>query len=167
MALLHGPTGGTFTLTMNGQTTAGIAYNAAASAVESALELLSTINDVVVTGNAGGPWDVEFQGTQAETDVAEMTGSGASLTGGSLTVEVTQDSHAGQNEIQQISLDPDPSGGTFTLTIDPGGGDETTGTIAYDATAATVQTAIEGLTSFGAGRCRCLGRCRRPLGGGV
>lgn len=78
------PTGGTFTLTYSGQTTAGIAYNAAASAVQSALVALSNIGsgDVIVTGSAGGPYTVTFGGALADQNVAQMTASGAGLTGG-------------------------------------------------------------------------------------
>lgn len=78
------PTGGTFTLTYSGQTTAAIAYNATAATVQSALEALSNIapGDVVVTGSAGGPWTVTFAGTLADTNVAQLTSSGAGLTGG-------------------------------------------------------------------------------------
>jgi len=78
------PTGGTFTLTFAGATTATIAYDAAASAVQSALELLSTIGagNVKVTGSAGGPYTVEFINDLADTNVAAMTASGAGLTGG-------------------------------------------------------------------------------------
>ncbi|HFB97894.1 MAG TPA: hypothetical protein ENJ62_02025 [Bryobacterales bacterium] len=47
--------GGTFTLTYDGQTTAPIVYNAPSSVVESALEALPSIDDVTVTGSAGGP----------------------------------------------------------------------------------------------------------------
>jgi len=79
-----GPTGGTFTLTFVGQTTAAIAYNATAAAVQTALQALSSIGagNVAVTGNAGGPYSVTFIGTLANTDVAQMTASGAGLTGG-------------------------------------------------------------------------------------
>lgn len=79
------PTGGTFTLTYAGQTTAGIAYNATANTVKNALQALSTIGNgnVAVTGSAGGPYTVTFQGDLAGTDVAAMTASGAGLTGGS------------------------------------------------------------------------------------
>ena len=78
------PTGGTFTLTFGGQTTAAIAYNATAATVEAALEALSTIGEgnVQVTGAAGGPYTVEFVGQLANQNVAAMTASGASLTGG-------------------------------------------------------------------------------------
>lgn len=75
------PAGGTFTLTYAGQTTAGIAYNATVTAVRTALEALSNLapGDVTVTGSAGGPYTVTFT---AGGDVAQMTASGAGLTGG-------------------------------------------------------------------------------------
>jgi hypothetical protein len=91
------PTGGTFTLTYSGQTTAGIAYNANAAAVQAALEALSNIGvgDVAVTGGPGPgtPWIVEFTGTLALTNVLVMTASGAGLTGGTspaVAVAITQ-----------------------------------------------------------------------------
>lgn len=79
------PTGGTFTLTFNGQTTAAIAYNAAAAVVQTALENLSNIGvgEAVVTGGPGPgtPYTVTFGGTFAGTDVPQMTATG-SFTGG-------------------------------------------------------------------------------------
>jgi hypothetical protein len=79
------PTGGTFTLTYSGQTTAGIAYNATAATVKNALQALSTVGNgnVSVTGSAGGPYTVTFQGDLAGVNAAAMTASGAGLTGGS------------------------------------------------------------------------------------
>lgn len=80
------PTGGTFTLTFNGQTTATIAWNAAASAVQTALAALSTVGtgNVAVTGGPGPatPYTVTFIGALAGTNVPQMTASGAGLTGG-------------------------------------------------------------------------------------
>lgn len=72
------PTGGTFTLTYGGDTTSAIAYNAAASAVETALEALDSVGSISVTGSAGGPYTIVGLG-----DDSELTASGASLTGGS------------------------------------------------------------------------------------
>src|SRR5262249_41925037 len=48
VTLTGNPTGGTFTLTFSGQTTAAIAYNASAATVQSALQALSSIG----SGNA-------------------------------------------------------------------------------------------------------------------
>lgn len=90
------PTGGTYTLTFSGQTTAGIAFNAAASAVQSALEALSNIapGDVVCAGgpHPGTPITVTFGGAYDGTDVPQMTTSAAGLTGGTspaVTVSTT------------------------------------------------------------------------------
>ncbi|MEV6165691.1 hypothetical protein AB0L71_28025 [Streptomyces sp. NPDC052052] len=78
------PTGGTFTLTFSGQTTAAIAYNATAAVVQSALEALSNVNpgDIKVTGNAGGPYTLAFGGQYLGDNVAAITASGTGLTGG-------------------------------------------------------------------------------------
>lgn len=78
------PGGGDFTLTFDGQTTAAIAYNAAAAAVQAALVALSNVasGDVTVTGNAGGPYTLTFGGAYADTDVPQLTANGAGLTGG-------------------------------------------------------------------------------------
>lgn len=78
------PTGGTFTLTYSGQTTAGIAFDAVFGAVQVALEALNNLapGDVVVTGGPGPatPYVVTFRPGMG--DVAQMTASGAGLTGG-------------------------------------------------------------------------------------
>ncbi len=78
------PTGGTWTLTVGGETTAGIAYNATAAAVQAALEALPNVSagDIVVTGSAGGPYSLTFSGAGAGTNVAAVTASAAGLTGG-------------------------------------------------------------------------------------
>lgn len=87
VAITGAPTGGTFTLTFSGQITSGIAYNASAANVQSALEALSNIapGDVTCTG---GPLpttavSVSFTGgSYAGTDVPQMTADGTGLTGG-------------------------------------------------------------------------------------
>lgn len=91
------PTAGTFTLTYSGQTTAAIAYNALASAVQTALRALSNIGStgVTVTGGPGPgtPYTVTFAGSLAFTNVTQMTAS-SSFTGGtspSTTVTTTVD----------------------------------------------------------------------------
>jgi hypothetical protein len=78
------PTGGTFTLTYSGQTTAPIAYDATAAVVRDALLALSNLDtgQVSATGGAlpGTAVDVTFASSLG--DVAQMTASGAGLTGG-------------------------------------------------------------------------------------
>jgi hypothetical protein len=96
VTITGGPTGGTFTLTYGGQTTATIAYNATAAAVRTALGAISSVGgagNVAVTGGPGPttPYVVTFKGTLGMTDVALMTASAASLTGGTTpAVTVTQ-----------------------------------------------------------------------------
>src|SRR5262249_15449261 len=82
--LTGSPTGGTFTLTFKGQTTSGIAYNASASTVQTALTGLSTVGtgNAVVTAAAGGGWQVRFTGTLAASFQPALTASGLGLTGG-------------------------------------------------------------------------------------
>jgi hypothetical protein len=151
----NAPTGGTFTLTFSGQTTAAQAFNESAANLQTDLEALSTIGagNIAVARTGSGTlsspyiYTCTFQGTLAGTDVSEMTANAGSLTGSGVSISVSQESDPGQNEQQQITLSGSPAGGTFTLTWDPGGGDETTGNIAYDASASTVQTALEGLAT--------------------
>ncbi|SRR5579884_735727 len=57
------------------------------------------------------------------------------------------------DEIQSISISGGPTGGTFTLTF----GGQTTSTIAYNASAATVQAALNALSSIGANGVTCSG----------
>lgn len=68
-----------YSLTFNGQTTAAIAADASAAAVQTALEGLSTIGsgNVSVTGSNGGPWTVTFQGALGLADVAALVASRA------------------------------------------------------------------------------------------
>lgn len=100
------PTGGTFTLTLYGQTTAAIAYNAAASAVQSALELLSTIGsgNVACAGGAlpGSAVTLTFQADLAGRNVPLVTASN-NLTGGTnpaITPTKTTPGSTGQGQFE-------------------------------------------------------------------
>lgn len=79
------PTAGTFTLVYDGVTTAPIQFNAAAAAVQTALQALGNIG----TGNVtvtGGPLPtactITFGGSLAATNVAQLTLGTNALTGG-------------------------------------------------------------------------------------
>jgi hypothetical protein len=154
VTLANAPTSGTFTLTFQGQTTANIAYNDSAGAMQTALEGLSNIGvgDVAVTRAGAGTlpspyvYTVTFQGALAGQDVAQMTGTVVSLAGTGVAVSVSQEATAAINEQQSVSLAPTATG-TFRLTWDPGGGPETTAPISVNATAAQVRTALEGLAT--------------------
>ena len=67
---------------------------------------------------------------------------------------LTVDGHdVGLDEIQQVAITGSPTGGTFTLTYS---GQTTTG-IAYNASAATVQAALEALSNIAVGDVACTG----------
>jgi hypothetical protein len=82
LTIVGGPTGGTFTITWNGQTTAGIAYNASAAAVLAALVALSNIapGDLTVSGANGGPYTLTW--AHGKGNVSAPTTNAAGLTGG-------------------------------------------------------------------------------------
>src|SRR6266568_8310591 len=87
IAITGSPTGGTFTLTFGGQTTAAINWNDNAATVQTRLQALSSIGagNALVTGGPGPgtPFIVEFAGTMAKTAEALITLQTNSLTGGS------------------------------------------------------------------------------------
>lgn len=70
LAIAGGPTGGTFTLQLNGYATAPIAYNAANSAIQSALNAISGVtgmSGIVVTGTGPFPITLPVAGSLAVT----------------------------------------------------------------------------------------------------
>lgn len=75
------PTGGTFTLSWGGSTSAAIAYNAAAAAVQTAVRAIrSELSAATVTGSAGGPYTITLGVVGSAS--APLSADGALLTGG-------------------------------------------------------------------------------------
>jgi hypothetical protein len=64
----------------------------------------------------------------------------------------------GVNEVQTITITGTPTGGTFSLTF----GGQTTPALAYNATSAAVQTALQALSSIGAGNATVSGSAGGP-----
>jgi len=91
-------TSGDFTLTFMGQATANITAEATVATVQSRLEALANINpgDVAVTGSAGAPYTVSFQGQHATKDVAQLLATNVSLNDGA-RASVTTTQPGGQN----------------------------------------------------------------------
>lgn len=85
-----GVTGGTFTLTYGGQTTAAIAWNATAAAVATALNALSSLGTgfatVVGSGGNNGVYTVFF--TASVVTPTAITASAGSLTGGTPAITI-------------------------------------------------------------------------------
>lgn len=156
------PTGGTFTLSFSGQTTAAITYvngdpSATAANILSALNALSNIapGDVTVEAVSQTEYKVTFLVTYAEINVPLITTDYSNLLGGDTSVVVTtvQDGVLPIDEVQTLSLPSVPTGGTFTLTY----AGQTTANIAWNANAAAVQSALEGLSNIAPGDVVCTG----------
>ena len=123
-----GAAGDKLVLTYNGQSTAELAYDIASADLQTALRALSSVNGANVAVTDGDPagWVVEFIGTLAKSNVPAITGV------------------CGKNEKQTITLDSGVSDGTFTLTYDG----QTTPDLAYNISAADMQTALRALSSI-------------------
>lgn len=95
-------TGGTFTVTVDGETTAAIAFNATAAALQTALELLSNVQagDIVCTGGPGATaaYTLTFAGQYAGKTAPTVTTGAGSLTGGAGTAVVAQTTAAVEDE---------------------------------------------------------------------
>lgn len=92
-----GPTGGTFTLTVNvqgagAQTTAAIAFDADAATIQAALVALSNVGptDVAVSGTTTKT--ISFQGGTLRFETVTLSASSAGLTGGTSPTAVVADS---------------------------------------------------------------------------
>lgn len=96
LTIAGGATGGTFTLSYKGQTTAAITYSAAlaAATVNTAFQLLSTVGaNCIVTGSAGGPYIFTFSGPLA-SDMSAVSATNVSLSGGTPTIAVVAQAYA-------------------------------------------------------------------------
>jgi hypothetical protein len=132
-------TGGTFTLTFAGQTTAPIPYNAGAATVQSALEALSNIapGDVSLSGGPGATsaFLATFGGTYAATDVPQIEPHSA----------------LSPNQVEKLTVDA--TAGTYTLKF----AGQTTAPIEYNAPAGkgegsgSVEAALEALSNIAPG----------------
>ncbi len=131
---------GNCTITLADQTTASVAYNANADAVESALEALSNIGsgNVSVTG---GPLpasvSIEFIGALAGSPVLEIVVTSVDLEGATITKGTDIEGVSATNEQQAINA-LGYTDGTFTIDYDG----ECTDPLPFDATAAQVRSAL-------------------------
>jgi RHS repeat-associated protein len=143
--------GGTFTLTYAGQTTAAIAWNASAATVLAALEALPNIGfgDVAVTKindtMVRKEYRLDFQGALALQNLVQVTVDSTNIQSAfALTdIEDTDVQGGAASEVQVVTL-ADATGGTFRLAL----AGEQTAPLAYDATAAQVESALEALTNI-------------------
>ena len=136
IAVTNGVAGDQITLTCNAQDAAPVAYGAAASVVQSALEALTAIGagNVAVTAVDGG-YTAEFIAAKADIDVPAITGVG------------------GKNEVQTITVSAALAGDMMVLTC----GANSTDPLAYNVSSTDLQTALRALLSIGAGNCTVTG----------
>lgn len=88
------PTGGTFTISYGGQATSALAYNAAASTVQTALRLLTNLSNATVSGSAGGPYTITTNvvgGTSAPFTVDQSSLTGGTASTSSATIATSPD----------------------------------------------------------------------------
>lgn len=139
---LGGATAGQFRLQFGAQQTGPLNFNASAADVKAQLDTILPSAGTAVRGSSGGRFYIEFIGPFAGTVQPLVTFADVSLSGGAAP-SVTET--FGVGELQTIATTPPATSGTFTLTFNG----ETTGPIAFDATAATVRTALAALASIG------------------
>lgn len=80
--------GGTYTLTVGGQTTSALANSANAAAIQAALQALSSVGTGKATVTGSGPYTVTFDPSLGDVTMTVNTGS---LTGGTATLATTRD----------------------------------------------------------------------------
>lgn len=138
----HDGTGGTFTLTYSGQTTATIAYNASKATMDTRLQALSNVTAVTVTGSDAFPMVVEFTDPTGAIDL--MTFDDALLTGDTVGVTVVETQAGVDNVYEVVSFWIDGDTGTFTLSY----GGQTSASIVYSANAALIDTRLTALSTI-------------------
>ena len=151
-----------FKLQFGSETTSTLTTASTAAQVQSALEALSNVgsgNVLVekITGTSTdslpsiGLWKVTFVGALAGTNVGKIsvTSQSASMTTDNIAIDVCVRNNgvAGTNEVQRLTMYGSPSHGGVTLAY----GSETSGTIAYNDSASTVQTTMLAMTAFATG----------------
>ena len=120
---------GSFTLTFDdgtvSDTTDPIDYDATALEVETELELLTNISDVTVTGNDGGPWEIEFVGDMGGTDQPLLTSDASSLMLQGGIMQVDEEVKGGNGiDIVIATTDFESLTDVERFVIEGGGGDD-------------------------------------------
>lgn len=140
VTLTGNTTGGNFQLSLAGNVTGPIPFNATADDVDAALELLPNIGpgNVTVIRNGTGPaflYTIVFTGGLAGTNQSTLVAVDNLQPAGSL------------NETQTIQLGNGPTGGNFTLSLNG----NTTVPIPFNGNITVVDSALEALPNIGPG----------------
>lgn len=118
------PTGGTYTLTFEGQTTGAIAYNASASAVQTALNALSTVTargGVTVTGsyNSANGFTVTF--AQIPNSIFTLDASSLTASYGNVLKSLFKLDALGYKYQLNLGANENAAAPTFASSVTPSG----------------------------------------------
>jgi hypothetical protein len=143
------PEAGTYTLSFGGHTTSALNWDDDETTIQAALESLASIGagNVSVSSDLSSGFYVEFLGDLADFNLPQLTAN-SSLKRPADTVSVTE-TQAGETgvstQVFTVELTDGPTEGSFVLT-EGGAGD--TAPIAHNASAGTVETAIDALVGY-------------------
>ena len=136
--------GGSFDLTYDENEADGLLYNLSDSGLESALEAAWGSGNVQVNSGSGtvvDPWEIELIGSYAgDSGTGNITSDASALLSDTVdySATTTTEGQPASGEVWTVTL-TGATGGTFKLAYE----DDWTGDIAYNASAATVETALE------------------------
>ena len=161
------PSSGSFTLAFKGATTDTLQFNATAADIEAALTDEITvspigIDNVSVTGGPlpAVPVQVEFVNSLQRINQPELTLNGSALGGITSPAGAISTIQEGTGKLYTIGFDDNAeqrvalngaTAGTFALLFENNGVILPTAAIPFDANAATVQAALEGLATINPG----------------
>ncbi len=151
--IVHDSSSDSFRLGLGGVFTAELAANVSAADLQAALGGLSTIgngNVTVALLGSGNGWIVTFVNVLGNQNVDAIIGTSTGNGAAPVTITTSTDGTNG-NELQQLWHNA--TGGTFTL----GFNNATTAALDFDADAATIQAALEVLSTIGTGNIQVSG----------
>ncbi|MDD4889066.1 MAG: hypothetical protein PHU85_03980, partial [Phycisphaerae bacterium] len=146
---------GTFLLIYAGETTAELTYSSTADDIQTALEALSTVgtgNVAVATTATSGTFVLHWTGELGQSDIDDFYATSYLAGNAQMAITVNEAGETGIDEKQKVAVyNTGVQGGTWVLISQATSVRETTGALTYTSTAADVQTALQALTSIGAG----------------
>jgi len=120
------PDAGTWRMEYGSEETIDLPYDAPAISVQSALNALPSLSEVIVAGDYSAGFTITFQGADGDTDHPQLAFASA-----------------GVDEVQKIEFSAVPDSGTWRIHI----GSEQTTDLVFNANAAAIEAAIEALAS--------------------
>jgi hypothetical protein len=140
------PTVGNWTITFDGQTTGSLAFNANAAAIKAALEALSNITTVTVTGDYTVGFSVQFDDPIGNLALITFPAHTLLATATPVVIRAykTAEGQVAISEVQKIEFNEVPTTGSFVISI--AGNDSPS--INYSQTHVEVETAIESITGI-------------------